>query len=83
MEKDRLPSRKAAHEIADRLMDWHDQAKLAGREERANLLLNLAWYAFGPPAIVDADRGDELLAIIRELAANTDGKSANERGDQS
>jgi hypothetical protein len=84
MEKNRLPSCKAAHEIADRLMDWHDQAKFSGREDRANLLLALAGYALGPPAptIVETDFSDQWQMTIREFAAQIGGTNANERGDQ-
>jgi hypothetical protein len=64
MERQRLKSCKAAHEIVDRLLDWHDQAKLAGRECRANELLGLAWYAYDLPAkwtiIADRETKPEL-----------------------
>jgi hypothetical protein len=63
----RMAWHKPAHEVADRLIDWHDQAKLAGRESRANDLLDLAWAAFDPPAlpIMEVDR-----ETIRELTAS-------------
>lgn len=32
--------------FVERLLDWHDQAKLAGRDDRAAELLQLAWRAF-------------------------------------
>ena len=53
-----ISSHRSAHEVADRLMDWHDQAKLAGRAFRATVLLDLAWHALNRPAvaIMEADR---------------------------
>jgi hypothetical protein len=54
------------HEIADRLLDWHDQARLAGRDSRANVLLNLAGHALGAPGkpFIEADQ-----ATVRQFRA--------------
>ena len=37
-------------EVTDRLLVWHDQAKLAGRKCRAETLLALAWYSYDRPS---------------------------------
>jgi hypothetical protein len=44
-----LSLRKPPQEVADRILDWHDQAKLAGRISRADALLLLAWRAYEQP----------------------------------
>ena len=36
-------SRMQPHEIANRLIDWHDEAARAGKAARADRLLDLAW----------------------------------------
>jgi hypothetical protein len=41
-----LSLRKPPHEVANKILDWHDQAKLAGRMSRADALLLLAWHAY-------------------------------------
>jgi phage tail protein X len=41
-----IPARDA---IIDRLLDWHEQAKSAGRTDRADALLALAWYVYDGP----------------------------------
>jgi hypothetical protein len=45
--------------IIDRLLDWHAQAKLAGRIDRADALLALSWYVYDrpPAAHVQVDQG--------------------------
>ena len=35
--------------IIDRLLNWHEQATFAGRSDRANALLDLAWCAYDRP----------------------------------
>jgi hypothetical protein len=35
--------------LIDRILAWHDQAKLAGRTTRADSLLELAWFAYDRP----------------------------------
>ena len=37
-----------AHHVTDRLLKWHDEAKLAGRHSRAEALLELAWCSYLP-----------------------------------
>ena len=37
-----------AHQVTDRLLKWHDEAKLAGRYSRADALLELAWCSYMP-----------------------------------
>src|ERR1051325_7095476 len=39
----------ARDSVIDRLLDWAEEAKLAGRESRAGALLELAWFAFDQP----------------------------------
>ena len=41
-----LSVQKTERSIVDRLLDWHEQAKLAGRQARADELLLLAWAAY-------------------------------------
>jgi hypothetical protein len=45
-----IRSPRSAYAMTDRLLVWHDQAKLAGRETRAETLLALAWYSYDRPA---------------------------------
>src|ERR1019366_5995430 len=81
-----ISSQKPVHAIADRLLDWHDQAKLAGRVSRANMLLDLAWYAFCVPAkaITVPDRetirefGSSLPVEVRWLDTLTAGFVADQ-----
>jgi hypothetical protein len=43
---------RARDAVIDRLLGWHDQAKLAGRASRAEALLALAWFAFERPQVI-------------------------------
>jgi hypothetical protein len=53
--------------VVDRLLDWHDQAKLAGRKSRADALLLLAWAAYDrPPKISKA----AAQPVEREINTN-------------
>lgn len=47
-----LPSRHAGRRMTERLLDWHDHAKLVGREFCADTLLLLAWEAYDRPSAV-------------------------------
>jgi hypothetical protein len=41
------------HAVAERLAIWSEQARLAGRFERADQLLLAAWEAFDVPSVAD------------------------------
>lgn len=40
---------RARDAVIDRLLEWHEQAKLARRLSRADELLALAWFAYDRP----------------------------------
>jgi hypothetical protein len=42
-------ARQKRDALIDRILGWHDQAKLAGRKTRADFLLEFAWFAYDRP----------------------------------
>ena len=44
-----FPSYEARDAVIDHLVNWAEQAKLAGRKARADDLINLAWFAYDQP----------------------------------
>jgi hypothetical protein len=86
-----ISSQKPVYATADRLLDWHDQAKLAGRIARANVLLDLAWCAFYLPAYrnrlkhthASHERGRSMLQLpaepMRRVQSLDEGESASGR----
>jgi hypothetical protein len=63
-----MPSHLTEHVVAERILDWHEEAVAACRESRADALLLLAWSAFEGnsgrrmkqiPASNEADSGVE------------------------
>ena len=66
------------HAAAERLAEWADQARQAGRVERADKLLLLAWEAYDRPARTAAvfpgrphDLGPGVIAYRRSLQQNS------------
>jgi len=47
MGRDKLSEHLSTRGAIERLLDWCDQARLDGRERRAEALLFLAWKAYG------------------------------------
>ena len=55
--------------MTDRLLDWHDQAKLSGRKTRAETLLALAWESYDRPS----NGADRLRSRLQKFSpAGTD-----------
>jgi hypothetical protein len=59
-------SSQTRNAFIDRLLDWHDHARSAGREARADALLVLACFAYDQPlvarATIDQRRNDPRLS---------------------
>lgn len=49
-------SRRVA--MTERLLEWHDEALAAGRQDRAARLLLLAWRAYDEPQISTAESAE-------------------------
>jgi hypothetical protein len=68
-------SRKMAEAVTERLLDWREEAEIAGRKSRADNLLLLAWRAFEWPsksrtgrALRDAVSGRKVESRVGRLA---------------